>query len=52
MIEYDGKNMCLTDWELEYGLPAGVLHHRIRLGWTIEDALKTSVGTERGGQND
>lgn len=44
-LVYAGREMCLSEWEKEYGLTPGVLYHRlVDLDWLIEDALKIPVG--------
>lgn len=36
---YKGKRMIARDWEKELGLIKGGLKARLRLGWTLEEAL-------------
>lgn len=44
-LPFEGREMCLSEWEKEYKLPPGLLYHRLEdLGWSIEDALKIPVG--------
>jgi hypothetical protein len=38
-IKHDGKRMTRTQWEKELGLGKTTIRARMRLGWSIEDAL-------------
>lgn len=39
LITYQGRTQCLSAWAEEYGIPDGRLDKRLRLGWTLEQAL-------------
>jgi hypothetical protein len=39
----NGRTQCLQDWVNEYGLALGAVRTRLRLGWSIEEALTTEV---------
>jgi hypothetical protein len=42
LITYQGKTLCVLDWEKLTGIPDNTLAYRIfRAGWTIERALST-----------
>jgi hypothetical protein len=36
-----GRTLCLSDWEKETGLSAGTITHRLKKGWSVEQALTT-----------
>ena len=38
-IEYNGKNLSLTDWEKETGISRHILSYRLKAGWSVEDIL-------------
>ena len=40
-IEYNGKNLSLTDWEKETGISRHILSYRLNAGWTVEDIFNT-----------
>jgi hypothetical protein len=44
LIEFRGRAQCLQDWAKETGLSAPVLHYRLRVGWSVEQALTTPIG--------
>jgi len=47
-LYFEGREMCLSEWEHEYNLTSGVLYHRLEdLGWPIADALKIPAGRAR-----
>ncbi len=46
-IKYKGVQYCYSALEEKMGLTKGVIHHRLRLGWTIEKAAETPVGKKR-----
>lgn len=39
-----GKNQRLSEWAKETGLSAQVIHHRLKVGWTEEQAVTTPAG--------
>ena len=39
LVEYDGKSQSLAAWSAETGLAHSTLTERLRMGWTIKDAL-------------
>lgn len=43
LLTYSGKTQCLTDWAKEYGIIRGAIEHRLKRGWSIEEALTTPV---------
>lgn len=38
-LEFNGERLCLSDWAARIGLPAGSLKKRLKLGWSLSDAL-------------
>ena len=40
-IEYNGKNLSLTDWEQETGISRHILSYRLNAGWSVEDIFNT-----------
>lgn len=47
-IEYDGRTMTLAQWARETGIQHSTILRRIRLGWSIADALTTPVRKLKG----
>jgi hypothetical protein len=43
MLEAFGRSRCVAEWADELGLPAHVIHLRLRRGWTVELALSTPL---------
>lgn len=41
LITFEGETLCLTDWARRIGISSTALRQRIKLGWSIEKALKT-----------
>lgn len=41
MVHYDGRSMCVTDWEALLGMNRGKLKQRLNAGWTVDRALNT-----------
>ncbi len=39
MIEFDGQILCMSDWDRRNGWPRCTVQSRIRLGWSIKNAL-------------
>lgn len=40
VLTVDGRSRPVPEWAEIYGIAANVIHARIRLGWTVEDAVK------------
>lgn len=38
MLTVNGETLCVRDWERRLGLSRGAIHHRLRLGWSAEEA--------------
>lgn len=43
-IEYQGRRMILFDWSKETGVDSVTLRHRLKRGWTVEEAMTTPPG--------
>lgn len=41
MIEFNGKQLTVSGWAREIGIPKPTLFARLKKGWSIEDALTT-----------
>lgn len=39
IITFNGETKCARDWERQYGLTRGVIRQRIKLGWSIREAI-------------
>lgn len=47
-LEYEGKNLCISQWADEVGIPSQVLVDRLgKLGWGVEETLTTPVRPKR-----
>lgn len=46
-IAYNGRSLMLAEWSRELHLSFGVMHQRLRHGWTVERAFTTPVGHYR-----
>lgn len=42
-LTFNGKTMCVTDWALFLGVPAGTLYTRLNCGWSPERTLTQFV---------
>lgn len=42
-IVIDGESRCFAEWCRHFGIDKGTAKSRLRLGWSIEAALKTPV---------
>lgn len=43
LLTHDGKTMCAAKWARETGINIITLHKRLRIGWSVSDALTTPV---------
>lgn len=43
VVEYDGREQTASQWAREYGMKPKVVLGRLKLGWSIKDALETPV---------
>lgn len=41
LVTYDGRTQCLTDWAAEIRSNTPTLRYRLRVGWSIKQALTT-----------
>lgn len=46
LIEHGGQVKSIAQWAREIGIGAGLLHHRLKTGWTVEEALNTPKGRQ------
>jgi hypothetical protein len=44
LITVNGKTLRLSEWAKESGLSAQVIHHRLKVGWTDEQAVTIPAG--------
>lgn len=47
-ITYNGETLCYSEWEERAGLPRGIIHERIKRGWTGSDAISTPPEVKDG----
>lgn len=40
-LEFNGKKLPIREWERSLGLSYGAIWHRLKNGWTLEQALTT-----------
>jgi hypothetical protein len=43
LLKYDGKELCFAEWEEVSGIKQATIRYRIKLGWSIKDALTKPV---------
>lgn len=43
IITHSGRSQCLQDWADETGISRDVIYSRIKLGWSVEEAITTPV---------
>ncbi len=48
IVEFNGQSRPLSHWAAIAGLKADTIHHRLRSGWSIADALTTPAQRRRG----
>jgi hypothetical protein len=48
-ITFNGETLCWSDWGRRLGTSAGTIQGRIKLGWSVEQAVTTPVGRRRSG---
>lgn len=46
-LTFHGRTQCLMDWATETGIGYGTLEGRLRLGWSIEQALTAPLHSRR-----
>ena len=46
-----GETLRLSEWAKKSGLSAQVIHHRLKVGWTEEQAVMTPAGKGKGTDN-
>lgn len=45
-LTYQGQTMLLVDWVEKTGIDQSTISHRLKKGWSVEDALSTPPGTK------
>lgn len=50
LITYDGKTMCLKDWENMLGFSRGLIANRLERGWSIKNAINVNAQPHFGGR--
>jgi hypothetical protein len=45
VLRFNGAEMCVADWADATGISQSVIRRRLKLGWSVEKALKTQVGS-------
>lgn len=43
-VTFNGETMCVTDWERRQGFRKNTIRMRLKLGWSVEDAITTPIG--------
>lgn len=45
-ITWKGRTMCITAWERELGFNFGIIHSRLKMGWSVEKSFLTPPQVE------
>lgn len=51
-LTFNGETLCLTDMAQKHGMTKELLGHRLKAGWSIEEALMTPVKTPKQTQSE
>ena len=43
----DGRSKTLKEWSIEYGVPDYTIIHRLKAGWSLEDAIKKPLQNKK-----
>ena len=43
LLEHDGRVQTMSQWAREFDLDPGTVHHRLKAGWNLADALTTKA---------
>lgn len=43
MIKFQGRKLNIADWARELGMSRQTLHHRLKAGWTLRNALTKPI---------
>ena len=49
-FSYQGTTQCIKAWAEQYGISRATLHDRIKMGWTMAQALETPIWGMRSGK--
>lgn len=49
-LTHDGNTQAVSEWALDYGIPASLIQQRICRGWSVADAITTPMRTFPGDQ--
>lgn len=47
LLTLNGETYTKTEWERKMNLPRGIINSRLKLGWSIEQAIMTKKGEKR-----
>lgn len=47
LISYDGKTLCLSEWAELTGHPSSLIRHRLKRGWTPQQALEFKASKKK-----
>ena len=51
LLTLNGKTQCVKAWTEEKGLGKETIRERLKRGWSVEDAILTTVKRKRGGNH-
>lgn len=43
LLEHGGNRLTVSQWSRQTGISVSVLHHRLKRGWTVSDAITTPI---------
>lgn len=49
LLTHDGVTRCVADWESEKGFKPHTIHMRLKLGWSIAEAVETPLLRQKNG---
>lgn len=50
-VEFNGQSKTLAEWARKYSIPSDTLSYRIKIGWTMKDALTRPVKKRKNNRN-
>ncbi len=48
LLEYQGETLSVSQWQSKLGWPRNLILSRLKRGWSVERALTTPIGRQRG----